>query len=138
MAFQAQRTLRFGACDPSGIAYFPAYLDLLVGVMEDFFASLGWPWPDMIAKHRIGTPTLKLDILFAQPGFFGDALVFNLAVVGLGRSSLDLHHEIFRGETLLWSARQRIVGTSLDTHTSTPWPPELRTAITAILESDNA
>ena len=42
-AFRTQRPLRFGDCDPSGIAYFPAYFNLLVGVVEEFFASIGSP-----------------------------------------------------------------------------------------------
>lgn len=36
-AFESVRKLRFGQCDPSGIAYFPAYLDILVGITEDLF-----------------------------------------------------------------------------------------------------
>ena len=39
--FSTTRTLAFGDCDPSGIAYFPSYLDLMVGVLEAFFAEIG-------------------------------------------------------------------------------------------------
>ena len=28
--------LRFGDCDPSGIAYYPSYLRILDGAIEDF------------------------------------------------------------------------------------------------------
>ncbi|MGH6805572.1 MAG: acyl-CoA thioesterase, partial [Ensifer adhaerens] len=30
--YRTKRPLRFGDCDPSGIAYFPSYLNILVGV----------------------------------------------------------------------------------------------------------
>jgi hypothetical protein len=32
--FSFDRELRFGDCDPSGIAYFPSYLNILNGVVE--------------------------------------------------------------------------------------------------------
>ena len=44
MSFRTSRPLRFGDCDPSGIAYFPSYLNILVGVLEEFFAEIGAPW----------------------------------------------------------------------------------------------
>ena len=40
MPFETTRPLRFGDCDPSGIAYFPSYMHMLVGVTEDLFADL--------------------------------------------------------------------------------------------------
>jgi 4-hydroxybenzoyl-CoA thioesterase len=33
--FETTRVLRFGDCDPAGIAYYPRYFDLLNGVVED-------------------------------------------------------------------------------------------------------
>lgn len=136
--FQTSRPLRFGDCDPSGIAYFPSYLNILVGVVEEFFAALGTGWPEMIAGRRIGTPTLTLDLAFVKPGFHGDTLDFTLRVRAIGRSSLDLDHEIASSGTTLWSARQRLVATSLDTHTSCAWPDDIRAALTNHLETENA
>ena len=37
MTFTTIRQLSFGHCDPAGMAYFPAYLDMLVGVTEELF-----------------------------------------------------------------------------------------------------
>ena len=39
--FSTVRELRFGDCDISGTAYFPAYLNILNGVNEEFWAHLG-------------------------------------------------------------------------------------------------
>ena len=138
MVFTARRMLRFGDCDPSGIAYFPAYLNMLVGVIEDFFASIGSPWHLMVTERRIGTPTLKLDILFSHPGFQGDQMDFTLKVMSIGRSSVELDHQIHCGETLLWQCRQKLVATSLDTHKSCPWPDDIRAGLAAHLESSDA
>jgi 4-hydroxybenzoyl-CoA thioesterase len=130
--------LRFGDCDPSGIAYYPSYLRILDGAIEDFFASLGAPRDHMIAKMRMGTPTVTLNLVFERPGFQGDELAIEIGVAGLGRSSLDLAHKVSaRGETL-FTARHRLVATSLETHTSLAWPDDLRAALTHHLEKTDA
>ena len=131
--FSTTRTLAFGDCDPSGIAYFPSYLDLMVGVMEAFFAEIGHPWPRMIADQKVGTPTVTLDLTFEQPGFHGDVLTFHLDVMKVGRSSLDLAHRVEREREVLWRAKQRIVATSLETHRAIPGPDDLRKALAARL-----
>jgi 4-hydroxybenzoyl-CoA thioesterase len=137
MAFTAVRPLRFGDCDPSGIAYFPSYLNLLVGVMEEFFASIGSPWPVMMGERRISVPTVRLDITFSHPGVHGDVLEFRVDVKRVGGSSLDFLHRITCGGTLLWSAEQRVVATDTDTHRARPWPDDMRAALEQHLETCN-
>jgi 4-hydroxybenzoyl-CoA thioesterase len=128
-AFSMTRPLAFGDCDPSGIAYFPSYLHLMIGVLEAFFADIGHPWPAMVAARRIGTPTVTLNLTFERPGFHGDPLEFHLDIVAVGRSSLDLRHRVERRGEILWCAEQRIVATSLDTHRPVAWPDDIRTAL---------
>ena len=136
--FHTSRPLRFGDCDPSGIAYFPSYLNILVGVLEDFFASLGADWPALYSERRLGTPTLKLDLTFVKPGLHGDQLDFAVRVVGIGRSSLDLNYTVTSRGDVLWTARQRLVAMSLETHTSCAWPDDIRLALTQHLETTDA
>lgn len=138
MAFEVERRLRFGDCDPAGIAYFPAYIDTMVGVTEEFFASLGSPWPALLRERRIGVPTVKLDCEFVRPGFHGDLLVYRLAVTRLGTSSVDFAHTVSCGGRPLWRARQTLVATSLDTHRAIPWPDDLRAGLAAHLETVHA
>lgn len=136
--FTITKPLRFGDCDPSGIAYFPSYLNILVGVLEDFFTSLGFPWRAMNDERRLSVPTVRLDLTFLSPGFQGDLLDFALAVRAVGCSSLDLEHTVSRGQTVLWTARHRIVATSLDTNASLAWPEDIRAALTQHLETPHA
>ena len=136
--FTKRYPLRFGDCDPSGIAYYPSYLRILDGAIEDFFASMGAPRDRMTGVMRMGTPTLTLNLVFVRPGYQGDELTIDIRVVGLGRTSLDLAHTVSaRGETL-FTAAHRLVATSLDTHKSCAWPDELRAALTHHLEKTNA
>lgn len=136
--FETSRPLRFGQCDPAGIAYFPSYIDMLVGVTEDFFASIGAPWTTLVHERRIGVPTVRLDVTFVKPAFHGDRLDFTLRVTGVGRSSLDFAHHVAVGGGTVWTASQRLVATSLDTHRPIAWPDEIRTNLSHHLEVNDA
>ena len=136
--FQTSRPLRFGDCDPSGIAYYPSYLRIMDGVIEDFFTSFGGRREEMIRDRRMGTPTVTLDLTFLKPGFHGDALDFEIRVRAIGRSSVDLEHRVSVNGATLWTAKHRLVATSLETHKAQAWPDDFRAALTKHLETDNA
>jgi 4-hydroxybenzoyl-CoA thioesterase len=136
--FETSRPLRFGQCDQAGIAYFPSYIDMLVGVTEDFFAHIGAPWTVLIPERRIGVPTVRLDATFVKPAFHGDRLDFTLRVTGVGRSSLDFAHRVSVGGDTVWTACQRLVATSLETHRPIAWPDDIRTNLYHHLEINDA
>jgi 4-hydroxybenzoyl-CoA thioesterase len=136
--FSRTYPLRFGDCDPSGIAYYPSYLRILDGAIEDFFAGMGAPRDTMITDMRVGTPTVTMNLVFERPGFQGDELAIDIRVVGLGRTSLDLAHTVSARGATLFTAKHRLVATSLDNHKSCAWPETLRAALTQHLETDHA
>lgn len=138
MAYTTSRRLNFGDCDPSGIAYFPSYLNILVGVYEEFFAAIGAPWPQLINERKIGLPTVTLDLTFKSPGFHGDLMEFTVKVMRIGKSSVDLEHEVRAGDRLLWTAKQRLVVTSHETHKAVAWPDDMRAALYEHLERNDA
>lgn len=133
--YRTTRPLRFGDCDPSGIAYFPAYFNILVGVVEEFFADIGASWPALFRERKLGMPTVKFDVTYTAPGMHGDVLDWELRVLKVGRSSLTLHHAISRNGTPLWNATQVLVATTLETHSSVPWPDDIRAALTSRLDA---
>ena len=124
--FRTDRTLRFGDCDISGTAYFPAYLDILNGVNEEFWSHLGYPWHDIIWKDRWGTPTVHLSCDFSKPSFFGETLSFELGVLRVGRSSVTVRHRISCGPEIRWSSTQVLAASDLDKHISISWPQEVK------------
>ena len=96
VCFTTDRMLHFGDCDISGTAYYPAYLNILNGVVEEFWAHIGWPWHEIIWNERWGTPTVHLTCDFSKPSFFGDTLTFRLTILKVGKSSVRLRHTIRR------------------------------------------
>ena len=124
--FKTDRSLRFGDCDISGTAYFPAYLDILNGVNEEFWAHLGYPWHDIIWKDRWGTPTVHLSCDFSKPSFFGETLSFELGVLRVGQSSVTVRHRISCKSEIRWSSTQVLAASDLDKHISILWPQEVK------------
>ena len=136
--FETIRVLRFGDCDPAGIAYYPRYFDLLNSVVEDWWHAMGVPWKTLFLQRRIGLPTVRFEVDFRAPAFLGDELLFSLNVTGIGRKSVDLAHIVQRSGAILWEARQVLVATSLETHKSISWPDDLRSALTSFQEAPHA
>jgi 4-hydroxybenzoyl-CoA thioesterase len=129
--FSFDRALRFGDCDPSGIAYFPSYLNILNGVVEEFWTGIGFPWPELIMVRKIGTPTVHLACDFSRPSMFGDLLTFKLRIVRVGGSSLHLEHVVSGPNVMRWCAHQILAATSLVDHHAIPWPDDIRAALVA-------
>ena len=135
--FKTFRDLRFGDCDISGTAYFPAYLDILNSVNEEFWASIGYPWHDFIWKERWGTPTVHLTCDFSKPSFFGETLTFELGVLRVGRSSMKIRHRISCGEEVRWTSTQVLAASDLDRHISMPWPDAVRTKLNGWISAED-
>jgi 4-hydroxybenzoyl-CoA thioesterase len=135
--FSFDRELRFGDCDPSGIAYFPSYLNILNGVVEEFWASIGFSWPELITVRKIGMPTVHLTCDFSRPSIFGDRLTFGLRIGRVGRASLHLAHVVSGTDGARWRARQILAATSLVDHHAIQWPDDVRAALEAHLHAED-
>jgi 4-hydroxybenzoyl-CoA thioesterase len=136
--FETMRVLRFGDCDPAGIAYYPRYFDLLNSVVEDWCGAMGVPWKILFGQRRIGLPTVRFEVDFHAPAFLGDELLFSLALMRIGKKSVDLEHIVRRDGKVLWRAKQVLVATSLETHKSITWPDDLRAALVSFQEAPHA
>ena len=136
--FEATRVLRFGDCDPAGIAFYPRYFDLLNGVVEDWWIAMGVPWKVLFGERRIGLPTVRFEVDFRAPAFLEDELRFSLSIKRIGSKSVELEHVVQRGATTLWQCAQTLVVTSLDSHRSIPWPDDLRAALVSFQEAPHA
>ena len=135
--FKTKRILRFGDCDISGTAYFPAYLDILNNVNEEFWQALGYAWHETIPNAGWGTPTVHLSCDFSTPSVFGDVLDFELRVLKVGRSSLTVRHYITCQGEARWDSTQVLVASDLNKHCAIPWPDEVRKALMACIPNPN-
>ena len=135
-AFTALRAVRFSDCDPAGIVFFPQYLVMLNGVVEQWFDdSLQVPYAGLIGARGLGLPTVRLELDFTAVSRHGDHLEWQLGATKLGHSSLTLLHDCRSGDgnELRLRARQVMVCTSLLTHRPQALPEDVRKAIALLI-----
>lgn len=130
--FERSTRIRFSQCDPAGIVYFPQYLVLANGLLEDWFdMALGIPYADLLGPRRVGTPTVRLECDFKAVSRFGDEVVFGLQIERLGHTSLVLTIDCRSNGELRMAVRQVLVFTNLRTHKAMPVPDDVRAAMVA-------
>ena len=133
--FELPLRIRFAHCDPAGIVFFPQYLVLFNGLVEDWFTDgLQVSYADLLGPRRVGIPIVRLECDFKAISRMGDDVELSLAVARLGGSSLTLALECRAGEELRVASRQVLVFTSLDTHKPIAVPPDVRSAISSFTE----
>lgn len=131
-------TVRFGDCDPAGIAYFPRIYDWFHQTMETWFpAHLGRRYNTFIHDDKLGLPAVKSEATFLSPCVLGDSLTVELTVPRLGGRSMDLAYRIHGDDGVLRVTGQTtVVFVNLDpgspNHMQSVDPPEsLRAALVA-------
>jgi 4-hydroxybenzoyl-CoA thioesterase len=130
-SFRTERRIRFSDCDPAGIVFYPQYFVLFNGVLEDWIDALGIGFSDLVARRRIGVPSVRIEADFQAMSRFGDAVSLQLEVERIGSKSLTLAWRCVAtasGEVRM-AMRQVLVTTSLETHRAIPIPRDLRAAI---------
>jgi 4-hydroxybenzoyl-CoA thioesterase len=125
--FEREVLVRFAHCDPAGIVFFPQYLVLFNGLVEDWFNDgLGIGYAHFIGERRCGLPIVKLDCEFKAPSRMGERLMLSLSVSRVGNSSITLQLRASAGGELRVLSTQVLVTTSLDSNKAIPIPEDLR------------
>ncbi|MEJ2768444.1 acyl-CoA thioesterase [Mycetohabitans sp. B46] len=126
IVFERPQQVRFAHCDPAGIVFFPQYLVMTNGLVEDWFnEGLQIDYGAFVTTRRLGLPIVKLDCEFVAPSRIGDTLTLSLSVLAAGRSSLRLSISGSAHQQLRFRTEQILVSTSLDTHRSIPLPSDV-------------
>lgn len=133
--FEREAEIRFGYCDPAGIAYFPRLDELLNGLFEDWCTAVGFPLDALVLREQRGFPLVHATTEYEAPLRFGDRVRLIQHVHAIGTSSLTLDVAIQRGDTRCLSARHVRVMTSLATQRSTSLPAALRARFASDAES---
>jgi len=122
--------IRFAHCDPAGIVFFPQYLVLTNGLVEDWFnEALHIDYAHMISVRRVGLPIVKLDCTFSKPSRMGEVVTLSLALLHVGRSSLRIEITGRAQEETRFVASQVLVTTSLESGAAIDIPADIRTAL---------
>jgi len=125
-----QLRIEWGYCDPAGIVFNARFFEIFdAGTWALFEAALGVPRQELAAKFDIFTvPLVDVRARFIAPVRFGDVIDHESYVSKFRRSSFEVAHRIFVGDTLaaegsetrVWAVRYE--GERLG---SKPVPPEI-------------
>ncbi|MBX3680648.1 acyl-CoA thioesterase [Cognatazoarcus halotolerans] len=115
MIFNTDKQIRFAHCDPAGIGFYPRYVELINEVVEDWFdEGLDIGFRAFHETHRLGIPTVRLEVEYIAPSRYGDRLRFELEVERIGTSSMTLLVSAGTSEEARLRAKLIVVLTSLE------------------------
>lgn len=130
-AYEAQIPVRFADCDAAGIVFYPRYLEMFNGLVENWFRDeLQFSFTEIVTNRGWGLPTVHLEVDFVAPSRFDETLSATLTVRGVGTTSMRLEI-LFRGQDNGDRVRGKVVLVLIDRaiQRAIPWPSELRERI---------
>ena len=100
--------IEWGDCDPAGIVFYPRYFAMFDASTAALFAAVtGMTKRRMLGVHGIvGFPMVDTRASFRVPSRFGDVIRIETQATALRRSSFDIAHLVFRGDTLAIEASE--------------------------------
>jgi 4-hydroxybenzoyl-CoA thioesterase len=106
--FRHSRVVRFGECDPAGVAYYPEFFNWFHQAMEACFEDyLEIPYAEMI--ETIGFPAVQTSAEFRKPLPVGSSIDIEVRIERLGRSSIEWRFDIRRDDTIAAIGRVKTV-----------------------------
>jgi acyl-CoA thioester hydrolase len=90
-----QHRVRYHEADAQGFLFNSRYLELADVAMTEYFRSLGFPYPALVAAGA-DPSVVSATLRFARPAHFDDVLDIGVACTRVGRSSFDLSMAISR------------------------------------------
>lgn len=129
MAYTMESAIRFADVDHARILYYPRFLHYFHCAFEEFFEhACGFPYHRVLNEHRIGFPTVHVEVDFRQPLRFGDHIQITLEVERIGGKSVTWNYRVLRKETAQVCAEGKVVTAcmSMDTYQGIETPPQYR------------
>jgi len=131
-----ERAIKFEEVDAAAIVFFARFVNYAHEAMEHFFSSLAGGYAGLIIERRIGFPAVHLDVSFAAPARYGDALRIETRVARLGNRSVVFHYRMLNAASgaLVAELRHTVVTSDLRTVTSCDMPADVRALLTEHLD----
>ena len=126
MSFVWSAPIRFGHCDPAGIAYFPRLFELLDAAVEEWTAATLIGRAAMHLDMRLALPMVDCRSRFVAPCRLGEMLDIALAVTAVGTRSVGFAAHATVGGAARFDVTMTQVLMGLDTARAVPWPADWR------------
>ena len=135
--YVAVRTqVRWGDCDPAGIAFYPRFFEWMDMGSHALERELGLTREDVLPPRALNFPLVAARAEFLAPARMEDIIEIRVWVTRIGRTSLSIRHEIVRlgeDETVLARGSEDRVHIERD-ETGAMCPRELTPEMRAVLD----
>ena len=108
MAFEIDRTVEWGDCDPAGIVFYPNYFRWMDAAFHAMCRDLGFSQDDL-PGGLFATPLIDSSATFRAPARMGDTLRVGVRITRLGGSGFSLVYDFVRTDTLVAEGREHRV-----------------------------
>lgn len=116
--YRAHLDVQFGDIDQASIVYYPRFIHYFHVAMEQFFRDVvGIDYPEVMKKHRLGHPTVHLEVDFEKPLRYGDQVEIEVEIVKLGTTSVTWDYRVYTRGSEELHARGRVVTVNIDLDT---------------------
>ena len=95
--------------DLAGIVYYANYLKFIERGRSEWVRGLGIDQVALKAEKGLVFAVRKVEADYLRPARFDDQLCVTTQCAGLGKSRIEMHQEVLRGETLLFRAKITLV-----------------------------
>ena len=108
--------IEWGDCDAAGIVFYPRYFAMFDASTAYLLEkALGMKKIAWTKKYGIvGIPMVDTGAKFIVPSRYGDVITIKTSISHIGRSSFDVAHRVFKGDTLAIEAQEKRVWTGRD------------------------
>jgi 4-hydroxybenzoyl-CoA thioesterase len=131
-----ERAIKFEEVDAAAIVFFARFVNYAHEAMEHFFAPLAGGYAGLIVERRVGFPAVHLDVAFASPVRYGDALRIETRVAKVGNRSIVFHYRMLNAANgaLVAELRHTVVTSDLRALASCEMPADVRALLEQHLE----
>lgn len=124
----------FHLCDPAGIMFFGAYLEIYHLFLEEALPQMGIPWKTWFME-KTGAPVRGLQVAYDIPLAFGKDYDAQISVKKMGSSSFTFCFEMFSDKGRHASAEVTHVFVDFQNHLKTEIPSEIRASLKEHLQA---
>jgi 4-hydroxybenzoyl-CoA thioesterase len=113
--YRAHLEVQFGDIDQARIVYYPRFIHYFHVAMEQFFRDVvGIDYPQVMNEHRLGHPTVHLEVDFEIPLRYGDFVEIAVRIERVGETSVVWDYTVFTRDSEAVHARGRVTTVNID------------------------
>jgi len=113
--YRARLEVQFGDIDQARIVYYPRFIHYFHVAMEQFFRDVvGIDYPQVMNDHRLGHPTVHLDVDFKKPLRYGDFVEIEVRIESIGTTSVIWDYTVFTRGSDVVHATGRVATVNID------------------------